>query len=135
MNINHNPITKLDKAISFFEEKEGCKVKYVLTTEHPEGMVDHVYDIFYRDSPHPEFKNHYFGIDGENIMNGDWIEEETIGMIKSNDGDSWMYSQSNHDYVSTKNGVIDGGRQYIRGNNFKTFRIKNGNFIENNSTD
>ena len=46
---------------NFFEKKDNCKIIYVLSTEHPNGKPDHVYDIFYRETPHPKFENYYFG--------------------------------------------------------------------------
>lgn len=129
-NIKHHPITKIKQVEKLYSEKDGVEVKYVCTTE----FKDSVADIFYRDSPHPEYGNKYFAIffRGENTMiaNADCVEDLTFGMVY-NDENQLEYSQSRHDYKNFKNGnMIDGGRAYIRSSgNFETFSLKNGQWI------
>jgi hypothetical protein len=78
-------------------------------------------DVYYRETPHPQFGNRYFGLyydtvrDHMMITNADVVEELEFGMV--NDGSVWHYSQSHHDYKSFPNGaMIDGGRAYVRSN-------------------
>ena len=56
INIKHYPITKTNQVAELYSEKDGVDVKYVCTTE----LSDTIADIFYRDTPHPEFGNKYF---------------------------------------------------------------------------
>jgi len=115
-NIKHYPITDISKVEKLYSEKDGVMVKHVCTTEFSEAIAD----VFYRETPHPEFGNRYFAIlfryDKPYIANADRIEDFTFGMVENDDGDL-EYSRSRHDYKEFKNGnVIDGGRDYIRSN-------------------
>ena len=99
-------------------------------------------DIFYRETPHPEFGNRYFGLyhnpsfssDGTiMITNADKIESVEFGM-KEHDGE-WHYSQHRHDFYTVGDVSLDGGRAYFRcvGNvnsPTKWFEIKDGEFVE-----
>jgi hypothetical protein len=114
MNIKHYPITDISKVEKLYSEKDGVAIKHVCTTEFSENIAD----IFYRETPHPEFDNRYFAIffqyDKPYIANADRIEDFTFGMVENDDGDL-EYSRSRHDYKEFKNGnSIDGGRDYIR---------------------
>ena len=115
--IKHFPITDTDKVCQHYSEKDGVPIKYVCTTElhHDDIPVD----IFYRDTPHPEFGNKYFCLyvskdDGLVISNADKVDGLTFGMVEDDDG-NMQYSQYHHDFKTFCNGnMIDGGRSYIR---------------------
>jgi hypothetical protein len=118
MNIHHRPIFDIQKVCKIYSEKDGVPVTYVCTTALGEGTVP--VDIFYRESPHPEYGNRYFGLyrnqysDNAQIMitNADKIEDLTFDMIEVNG--QWHYSQHRHDFYSVGATSIDGGRAYIR---------------------
>lgn len=141
MNIKHYPITNISQVEEFYSEKDGVPVKHVCTTELPNGYVG---DVFYRDTPHPEFGNRYFslywkdiGDDGVvMIANADQVEDLTFGMVENDDGDL-EYSQDRHDYKSFKNGnMIDGGRDYIRSTcEVKVFVVRDGRMIHYGAND
>ena len=136
MNIKHDPITNTDVICEHYSKKDGVPVKYVCTTDFG-GSYDDATDIFYRETPHPEFGNRYFGIrvyGGEiYISNADQVEDLTFGMVENDEG-NLEYSQYRHDYKSFKNGnMIDGGRSYIRSSvnsAVKVFVVKNGEMIK-----
>lgn len=139
--IEHKPsMTKVSvhKLEKLYSEKDGVEVKHVLTSaipKHPSGLV--VYDIYFRETPHPEFGNRYFGIVMKNdgkiyISDADSIDNIEIGMIYDSKTDQYKYSRDRHDYVSTVSGnVIDGGRAYVRGNGFEMILLKDGKFTAN----
>lgn len=113
--LNHNP--RFDTTIieNHYSTKDGVPVKYVCTTDLSLNGV--VLDIFYRDTPHPEFGNRYFGIGHDGISaiitNADDIENHVIHCIE--DEGILYYSRYRHDFVSTPNGyAIDGGRDYTK---------------------
>lgn len=135
MKILHNPVFNKDLVIKHYSEKDGVDIKYVCSTELSTDNL--VVDIFYRDTPHPEFGNRYFGLynslyDGIMITNADSVEDYEFGMI-GNDEMGWVYSQSRHDYRPHGSGAIDGGRAYVRrtglGMPFKMMKVKDGEFI------
>ena len=135
MKIKHYPITNTSNAEESYSRTDGVPVKYVCTTELPNGYVG---DIFYRDTPHPEFGNKYFSLywkdlgDDEILMitNADFIENVSFAMVE-NDNRELEYSVSRHDYKSFKNGnMIDGGRDYIRSScEVKVFLVRDGEMI------
>jgi len=130
MNIKHYPLTNTKKVEELYSEKDGTPVKHVCTTE----FRDFVADVFYRETPHPDFGNRYFAIffrgDTPYIGNADQIENFTFGMVENDDG-SLEYSQSRHDYKSFDNGnMIDGGRDYIRSSGqVKVFTVRDGKMV------
>ncbi len=145
MNIQHNPILDTAKVATVYSEKDGVPVKYVCTSSISRSGATAV-DIFYRETPHPEFGNRYFGlyttsIDGDvqvMITNADKIEDLTFNMIEV-DG-VLHYSQHRHDYRGIGNGIaIDGGREYFRSSFSdkdyymscaqKTLKVKDGEFV------
>ena len=130
MKISHEPIFDEDKIEEFYTKKDGVLVKYVCTTElngYPCG------DVFYRETPHPEFGNRYFILfsynpDGIRIANADPIEELSFGMIQDSNG-TYHYSSARHHYNVVDNNFIDGGRVYIRTSAiYKVFKVKDGEF-------
>lgn len=144
MNIQHHPIFDVEKVATLYTEKDGVPVRYVCTSA-PNKSATYAADIFYRETPHPEFGNRYFGLypaahDGDiqvMITNADPIEDLTFEMAEVNG--ELHYSQHRHDYRSIGNGVaIDGGRDYFRAtfmsrpDSFvrKTLRVENGKFVE-----
>jgi hypothetical protein len=138
--IKHFPITNTDKVIEHYSQKDNVPINYVCTTDF--RMSDRPADIFYRDSPHPEFGNRYFGIavnyeDGSyTIFNADEIESFTFGLVEDDDG-NLQYSQSHHEYKSFDNGnMIDGGRRYIRSsrNNVCIYVVSDGKMVERHLT-
>lgn len=146
MNIKHRPIFETEKVIAHYSEKDGVPVTYICTTAIGHGTTP--VDIFYREAPHPEFGNRYFGLywgmtlpfdgapDGARqvmITNADKVEELVFEMVDI-DGEL-HYSTHRHDYHTVKDVSIDGGRAYLKrtGNlsyPVKTLIIRNGEFIE-----
>jgi len=133
MIINHEPLFDRDKIIEHYTEQDGVPVSYVCTSDL--RASDCPVDVYYRDTPHPEFGNRYFGLyyntlrDHMMICNADLVEELEFGMV--NDGSVWHYSQSHHDYKSFPNGaMIDGGRAYIRSSSdVIVMRVVDGKFF------
>jgi hypothetical protein len=120
MNIKHIPISNVEKVIEHFTQKDGVPVTYICTTDLKNS--DLPTDIFFRETPHPQFGNRYFGIfvhpidNAPMICNADMVEELSFGLVE-NDSGELEYSQSRHDFKYFKNGnMIDGGRDYIRSN-------------------
>lgn len=131
--IKHRPQFDVDKIIEHYEEKDGVPIKYVCTSDLKNS--DMPLDIFYRDTPHPQFGNRYFGLFihpvGSQLMitDADHVEKLTFGMVSEDD--DLIYSQSHHECIFTKDGMIDGGRLYIRSSGpVRTFKVKDGQFIE-----
>src|SRR6056300_818397 len=117
MNIQHEPLFDTAKVEKIYSEKDGVEVKYICTTDL--NASDVPVDVFYRETPHPQFGNRYFGLYWDTvrnnlmITNADVVESFEFGMIEQ-DG-KYYYSQSHHDYKVLDNGkMIDGGRVYIR---------------------
>ena len=133
MNIKHNPSFNTQEVEKKYSERDGVAVKYVCTTDLKASDVP--VDVFYRETPHPEFGNRYFGLyydhyrDCVMICNADMVETFEFGMVE-NDSGELEYSQSHHDYKQFDNGnMIDGGRQYIRSlGGASTMRVQNGEF-------
>lgn len=143
-NINHRPILDKDKVIELYTQKDGVPISYVCSTEleHDNSIID----IFYRATPHPEFKNRYFGLFSDYstrltkepmlfIRSADNVEDYKFDMIKCDN--TWHYSQARHDCFMTNCGGIDGGRKYTRILGFaggfpnrKTFVVRDGVFVE-----
>tara|TARA_R110000868_G_scaffold44088_3_gene147671 strand:- start:1302 stop:1712 length:411 start_codon:yes stop_codon:yes gene_type:complete len=133
MDIKHPTIIDKDKVIEIYEAKDGVPIKYVCTTDLSRSDVPT--DIFYRDSPHPEFGNRYFGLYHHPIdrhlliTNADMVEGFEFGMIKDSDN-NWYYSSSHHDCIFIEDKMIDGGRKYIRSTGLDgVFKIVNGEFV------
>lgn len=138
MNIKHRPTFDTSAVEEFYTKKDGVPVKYVCTS----ALGDEAFagDIFYRDTPHPEFGNKYFQLfydqftrvtltPGLLIRSADKIESFIFTMIQ---GYGWHYSQHRHDFITHGHGSIDGGRAYTRivGNPVtKQFRVINGEFV------
>jgi hypothetical protein len=119
MNINHRPNLDIERVCKLYSEKDGVPVTYVCTTALGDGTQ--AMDVFYRDTPHPDFGNRYFGLyrnqhfasDGMiMITNADKIEDLTFEMIKVND--QYHYSRHRHDFHSVGDVSIDGGRAYTK---------------------
>lgn len=138
MNIIHKPIFDTDKIIKHYEEKDGVPIHYICTSAINMGTL--AADIFYRETPHPEFGNRYFGLYNNSyfgnstimITNADPIETLDFTMVDIND--KLYYSQHRHDFHTIGDVSIDGGRAYIRlvGNlNYPTvtLKVKNGEFV------
>jgi len=119
MNIKHKPQFNIEKVTAHYTKKDGVPIHYVCTSDLDES--DRPFDIYYRDTPHPDHNNYYFGLytDDEDrmmICKADSIEKYKFGMISEtkDEGDEWRYSQSHHDFVETDSGYIDGGRRFIK---------------------
>lgn len=135
MNIQHENLFHIEAIIEHYTKKDGVDVKYVCTTDL--NASDVPVDVFYRETPHPEFGNRYFGLYWDQvkghlmITNADVVESFEFGMIEQ-DG-KYYYSQSHHDYKTLDNGkMIDGGRVYIKTNqgcDVVMMRVINGKFI------
>lgn len=137
MKLISRPILNIEKVIAHYEKKDGVKIKYVCTTEIFQDDLE--IDVFFRETPHPEFGNRYFGLYYNNVLricNTDKIEELIFAMV--NFRDEYYYSQSRHDFVKfgDKNEFfIDGGRGYYRvGGNpipkVEMFKVLNGDFVK-----
>lgn len=133
--IKHEPLFETKKIIDHYTEKDGVEVTYVCTSAL--GSEEFAMDIFYRDTPHPQFGNRYFGIyrnpytDRLMITNADKIEEAEFGMIKDSAGDL-HYSAHRHDYREIDGKMIDGGRAYTRTNtHVEYYKVKDGKFLVN----
>ena len=138
MDIRHPTVFDKDKIIEHYSKKDGVEIKYVCTTDLRNSDVPA--DIFYRETPHPEFGNRYFGLFYSTdtrlikkrhllITNADMVEGFEFGMIKSSTNE-WYYSASHHDCIFIEDKMIDGGRQYIRSTGLDgVFKIVNGEFV------
>jgi hypothetical protein len=141
MNIKHHPHFNTMIISKHYSQKDDVPLTYVCTSA-PNKNADYAADIFYRDTPHPDYGNRYLGVyrNGENqvmIMNCDTIEDLTFSMIEGTDG--WEYSQHRHDYRQVGDYAIDGGRAYprlisststITVLEIKRMKVKNGVFEE-----
>lgn len=142
MNIHHRPQFDTNKVIEHYTKKDGVEISYVCSTEMEMDNV--VVDVFYRETPHPEFGNRYFGLYRNPlqghimITNADDIEEMTIEVIKPKGYEDWHYSQCRHDYNVVGAVAIDGGRSYtklggdLRGIEQASFIVKDGILQKNN---
>lgn len=133
MNIHHEPQFDTQKIIDIYSKKDGVEITYVCTTDLRASDVP--VDVFYRETPHPQFGNRYFGVfhdpvrGGTYITDADIVESLDFGMIKV-DG-KYYYSQSHHDYKVVEGKMIDGGRAYIRtSGGCDVFQVKNGKFVK-----
>ena len=134
MTIKHSPVFDTEQVIKNYSDKDGVPVRYVCTTDI--NHIDMPVDVFYRETPHPEFGNHYFGLFVDHsgrimITNADQVEELEFGLVVNDDGD-WEYSRSRHDFKQFENGsMIDGGRAYIRSSGYHVVHIvKDGEFVK-----
>ena len=133
MQIHHSPLFDIEKVTEHYTEKDGVPVQYVCTTDLKASDVP--VDVYYRETPHPEFGNRYFGLYQDYhsghmmITNADIVEELEFGMVVGPDK-RYYYSQSHHDYKVLDNGqVIDGGRAYVRSSHGAIMMfVKNGQF-------
>lgn len=136
MNINHRPFFDKEKVAQHYSEKDGVAIKYVATSALDGGVVP--VDVFYRETPHPQFGNRYFGLyysalhDGIMICAADKIETLNFDMV---DVDGVLhYSQHRHDYYTIDDVAIDGGRAYTKraGNLSRpvvSLKVKDGEFV------
>jgi len=140
MNIKHSPILDTKGVCELYSKKDGVDVKYVCTSAIQEHAA-FAYDVFYRETPHPQFGNRYFALcrnpysDNAEIMitNADKIEDLAFGMLEGPDG--WEYSQHRHDYRQVGNCAVDGGRSYFKragdlSTPAKYMKIVDGEFVE-----
>jgi hypothetical protein len=141
MKIHHRPILDTKRVCELYSQKDGVPVTYVCTSA-PNLNAAYAADIFYRETPHPEFGNRYFGLyrnpnfssDGTiMITNADMIEDLEFGM-KEHNGE-WHYSQHRHDFYTIGDVSLDGGRAYFRcvGNvstPTKFLKVKDGEFVD-----
>ena len=129
-NIKHNPVFDTDKVCELYSKKDGVPVTYVCTSALSEETIAR--DIFYRETPHPQFGNRYFALFYDDygrvmITNADAIEGKEFGLVSDDDG-NLQYSEHRHACKSFKNGnMIDGGRAYIRSSGSVVHgQVKNG---------
>ena len=143
LSIKHRPILDAKRVCELYSKKDGVPVTYVCTSA-PNQNATYAADIFYRETPHPEFGNRYFGLyrnphitsDGMiMITNADPIEDLEFGMIEGTAG--WEYSQHRHDYRNVEGSgcAVDGGRAYFKrvgdlSASVKYFVVKDGKFVE-----
>lgn len=138
MSIKHEPIFKTDAMAEHYSKKDGVAVKYVCTSALS-GEAQAM-DIFYRDTPHPEFGNRYFGMfinqqDRVMITNADIIDGAEFAMIEDSEG-NLHYSAHRHDYKSVDGKMIDGGRAYIRSSgSIELYKVRDGEFVKDDITD
>ncbi len=96
LTIVHSPVGDVKALEKFYSEKDGVPCTYVLTTCNPQDksrrMYD-MYDIFYRETPHPVFGNKYFGISSSGyICNGDFVAGMPVSLIEANK--KYFYGQA-----------------------------------------
>jgi hypothetical protein len=139
MNIKHSPLFDTQALEETYTKKDGIPVKYVCTSATSEHAAIAA-DIFYRETPHPEFGNRYFGIYRNPHVNGnvyitdaDMIETLEFGMLEGPNG--WEYSQHRHDYRHVGDCAVDGGRSYFKRAGdlsvpVKYMKVVNGEFVE-----
>lgn len=135
MKIRHNPLFDTKKVEAHYTEKDGVPVKYVCTTDLTASDVP--VDVYYRETPHPQFGNRYFGLyfdhirDHMMITNADVVEDFEFGMVEDDNGEL-QYSESHHEYKAFDNGnMIDGGRQYIRtSQGCRVYKVVDGELCE-----
>lgn len=136
MMIKHESLFDTQKVCELFSKKDGVPITYVCTS----ALGDEVQamDIFFRETPHPEFGNRYFGIYYHPmsvnlvITNADRIESVEFGLIEDDAGDL-QYSAHRHDYKLFENGnMIDGGRTHIKSSmcEIKHYVVRNGEMVE-----
>lgn len=145
MNIKHSPLFDTQAVEETYTKKDGIPVKYVCTSATSEH-ANYAADIFYRETPHPEFGNHYFGLYWHHlhfelpaqvmITDADMIETLEFGMLEGPNG--WEYSQHRHDYRHVGDCAVDGGRSYFkRAGDLsvpnKVMKIVDGEFVEDTS--
>jgi len=137
--IKHEPLFDTDKICEHYSQKDGVPITYVCTSAL--GHEAQAMDIFYRETPHPEFGNRYFGLyrrafSGDlMITNADRIEQAEFGLVEDDDG-NLQYSAHRHDYKQFENGnMIDGGRSYIRSSmcEIKHYVVCNGEMVKDNA--
>lgn len=134
MNFKHYPNFKIEEICKIYTKEEGVPISYVCTTDLKAS--DNPVDVFYRETPHPEFGNRYFGLYWDNvrnapmITNADMVEELQFGVVENDNGEL-EYSESHHAYKSFENGnMIDGGRLYIRATGpVDIYVVKNGELV------
>lgn len=140
VSVLHKPMFNTSIVEQHYSEKDGVPVKYVCTSAL--GDESFAGDIFYRETPHPEFGNRYFQLyipvyvnDGQqqhiHIRSADQIENVDFYMAKY--GGGWAYSAHRWDFTPVDGGYLDGGRAYGRVvGEVRTvkFRVKDGEFVE-----
>jgi hypothetical protein len=137
MNIKHDPLFNVAAVAAHYSHIDGVPVKYICTSEV--SRSNSPMDIFYRDTPHPKFGNHYFGVfydscrDSMMVTSAQGIEGADFAMIEI-DGE-WHYSSYRHDFkqLTDSNGItkfIDGGRAYIRGHGYEFYKVENGEIVK-----
>ena len=134
--IKHDNIFKTDAMAEHYSKKDGVAVKYVCTSAL--GGEARAMDIFYRDTPHSEFGNRYFGLfidqkDRVMITNADRIEGAEFAMIEDSDG-NLHYSAHRHDCKIIGDKMIDGGRAYIRSSGaVQLYKVLDGEIVKDES--
>lgn len=144
MNIQHRPMFDTEMVEQHYTEKDGVDIKYVCTSAIDSST--RCLDIFYRETPHPQFGNRYFGLypagdylgalvgkDSLMITNADAIEDVEFEMVEVNG--ALHYSRHRHDFFSVGDVSIDGGRAYFRlvGNvnrPVQKFVVRDGELVE-----
>jgi hypothetical protein len=132
--VKHRPTLNVNKVSAHYAKKDKVPIKYVCTTSlTPRGIP---VDVFFRDTPHPEFGNRYFGVYQKMvdlyITNADMVEDLQFDCIEGPEG--WEYSSYVHDFKNVGDNFIDGGRDYTRRGGheippIKTFVVKDGEFV------
>lgn len=131
--ISHRPILDHERVVEVYSKRDGVPITYVCTTELRGD--NQPWDVFFRETPHPDFGNRYFGIlltgpaSRAVISCADNIEAEFFGMVEWNG--IYHYSRYRHDYFTVGAGcMIDGGRAYVRSSGDVTmFRVIDGELV------
>ena len=130
--IEHISALDTETIIEHYTKKDGISIVYVCTTELDTAKNLPI-DIFYRNIPHPQFGNQYFGMYSDPftsrimITNADSVEDLTFDCIV--DDGKVYYSRYRRDFMESPNGLfIDGGREYTRTNATEifTYCVRNG---------
>lgn len=133
--IKHEPSFNVEHIEETYTRKDKVPIKYVCTTEIKDNNTP--CDVFYRETPHPEFGNRYFAIcristGSVVIMNADEVETYSFGAIQDKEG-NFHYSRFRWDFKSIGDKFIDGGRAYVRSSSVADvtyFRVVNGEMVQ-----
>lgn len=137
--VSHNTVMPdVMELVEQWHESDGEVIRYVCTTSLQRSDV--AVDIFYRDTPHPQHGNYYFGLfidpfsASAMICNADGVEGIDLAMISCDN--TFYYSRARHDCITVEDGngqskMIDGGRSYIRATGkVWMLRVDQGNLVE-----
>ena len=125
-----------ENGIKLIEEKYGAKyIGYWCTKRSTGGWNDIPVDVFYQPNPDTsKGHSHYFGMFRQNdrmwITNAESAFEDPLTGVICENGEV-LISRYRHDYRTSGDRMIDGGRDYIRVSlhPLASVSIVDGNFV------